>query len=113
MFRNSRFYLLSLVLLTGAVHVSAADLGFGGFGAYGGGAHIGGDNQMDVRVKNAIALGINTESKIMIGHVADNVSIGGNNTMRIRTGNVFSLGFSFWGIEKKACISIATIGGHC
>lgn len=109
MLRNTWGYLLPLMLATHPVN--AADFGLGGLG--GGGAHIGGDSSIDVSVKTAVAVGLKTESRIMIGHVADGVSIGSDLKMRVKAGNVFALGFNFMGIEKKACISIATIGGHC
>ncbi len=105
--KNYWGYLLSLVLLCGTTfNANAADFSFGS------GAYIAGNNQVDVKFKNAVALGFNTESRIMIGHVADGVHLG-SNKMKVRMGNVFALGFRFWGIEKKACISVATIGGHC
>ncbi|SEH04759.1 hypothetical protein [Candidatus Venteria ishoeyi] len=108
-YKYSWFY---FVLLFSSSIVNAAGFGLGSLGG-GSGAHIGGDSHIDVKVGTAAAVGLKTESRIMIGHVADGVSTGGDLKMRIRTGNVFALGFRFMGIEKKACIAIGVIGGHC
>ena len=82
-------------------------------GSLSSGATIGGSNRIDVKTKRIAAIGFGVDSQIMIGHVRDGSRIGGSNSLRVNSGNLYTIGFNIKGYRKKACIRIATVGGHC